>query len=78
MVRHAALADSPKVIIDPDAQHRCICCDGVITNLSDEAFSIGLELKLGLVSDECALICNACTAKLVEARKLGAKSAKGR
>jgi hypothetical protein len=78
MVRHAALADSPKVIIDPDAQHRCMCCDGVITNLSDEAFSIGLDLKLGLVSDECALICNDCTARLVEARKLGAGPAGSR
>jgi hypothetical protein len=78
MIRHAALADIPKVIIDPDTQHRCMCCDGVITNLSDEAFSIGLDLKLGLVSDECALICNGCTEKLVEARKLGARLAKGR
>ena len=33
---------------------------------------IGLNLKLGLVSDECALICNACTAKLMEVRSAAA------
>jgi len=49
---------------------RCLCCDGVISDLSEQAAAVGLDLKLGLVSDECALICNACTAQLIEARAL--------
>jgi hypothetical protein len=55
-----------------------MCCNGVIANVPDEAFSIRLDLRLGLVSDECALICNDCTARLVEARRLGAGSANSR
>jgi hypothetical protein len=55
-----------------------MCCDGVIANLPVEAFSIGLDLGLGLVSDECALICNDCTARLIEARKFGAGPANNR
>ena len=75
MAHRAAMADRPGDVIDPDAQHRCTCCDGVIANLPEEALSIGLDLKLGLVSDECALICNKCTAKLAEARRLQTGSA---
>jgi len=55
-----------------ELQHRCMCCDRIIENLSDETISIGLDLKLGLVSDECSLICNDCTARLIsdnQARK---------
>ncbi len=78
MARHAAVADIPHDTIDQHAQHRCMCCDGVIANLTDEALSIGLDLRLGLVSDECALICNDCTARLIEARKLGAGPASTR
>jgi hypothetical protein len=78
MARHAAVVDRPGDNIDPDAQHRCMCCGGVIANFPEEAFSIGLDLKLGLVSDECALICNDCTAKLVEARRLQTGSASSR
>jgi hypothetical protein len=47
---------------------RCLCCDGIIAAISDQDAAVGLDLKLGLVSDECALICNDCTAKLIEAR----------
>jgi hypothetical protein len=36
--------------------------------LSDQAGAVGLDLRLGLASDECALICNDCTARLIEAR----------
>jgi hypothetical protein len=49
---------------------RCLCCDGAIVDMSDQVTEIGLDLRLGLVSDECALICNGCTAKLIEARAL--------
>ena len=51
-----------------DTQHRCSCCDRVIPLLPDEDFAVGLNVELGLVSDECALICNACTASLIETR----------
>ena len=78
MTRHEAVTDICDRHATSDLQHRCICCDGVIENLSDETISIGLDLKLGLVSDECALICNACTAKLVEARQLQERPSHGR
>ena len=48
-------------------QHRCLCCNGVITGVPDEDTAIGLSPVLGLVSDECAFICNDCTARLIEA-----------
>jgi len=70
MTRHrndaGVVADQPAFERLP----RCLCCDGVITDISDQAAAVGLDLRLGLVSDECALICNGCTAKLIEARAL--------
>ena len=51
-----------------DTQHRCLYCDRVIPTLPDVDLAVGLHSKLGLVSDECALVCNECTAKLIEAR----------
>jgi len=51
-----------------DAPRRCLSCNGIIDGLADQDLGIGLNIKLGLVSDECALICNACTAKLIEMR----------
>ena len=51
-----------------DTRHRCSCCDRIIPLLPDEDLAVGLDVKLGLVSDECALICNACTASLIETR----------
>ena len=48
-------------------QHLCLCCGGIITGLADQDLSVGLDETLGLVSDECALICNDCTARLIEA-----------
>jgi hypothetical protein len=51
-----------------DMLHRCSYCDHVIPALADEDLAAGLDVKLGLVSDECALICNECTANLIETR----------
>jgi hypothetical protein len=78
MPRHAAMADVSDQRTNSDLQHRCMCCGKIVENLSDDTISIGLNLELGLVSDECALICNDCTARLVEARKLQARPSNGR
>jgi len=51
-----------------EAPRRCLSCNGIIAGLADQDLGIGLNIKLGLVSDECALICNACTAKMIEMR----------
>jgi hypothetical protein len=48
-------------------EHHCLCCNGVIAGVSGEDAGLGLSPVLGLVSDECAYICNDCTAKLIEA-----------
>jgi hypothetical protein len=77
MPRHAAMADVSDQQTNSDLQ-RCMCCDKIVENLSDDTISIGLNLKLGLVSDECALIWNDCTGRLVEARKLQARPSNGR
>ena len=69
MSRHsnvAGVAEPPPTERPP----RCLCCEGVISDISDQTAAVGLDLKLGLVSDECALICNDCTARLIEARAL--------
>ena len=68
MSRHKKIAN---LIVEAPAverQPRCQCCDGVLSDVSERATAVGLNLSLGLVSDECALICNDCTAKLIEAR----------
>lgn len=54
-----------------EAPRRCLSCNGVIEGLGDQDLGIGLNIRLGLVSDECALICNECTAKLIELRPAG-------
>jgi hypothetical protein len=72
MARQATTTDAVDHI--PQAQYRCICCDGTIENLSEETLPVGLDLRLGLVTDECALVCNACTAKLIDARTSPAPS----
>ena len=56
-----------RAVPSPSSQRRCICCGGVI-DLPDQDLGLGLNLPLGLVSDECALICDGCTANLVAAR----------
>ena len=68
MPRHAAPAHGAADERWEDAQPRCLSCNGIIAGLADQDLGIGLNIKLGLVSDECALICNACTAKLIETR----------
>ena len=70
MARHATTVDAAEHTMVPDARYRCMCCDGVIANLSEETIPVGLDLRLGLVADECALVCNACTMRLIEARKI--------
>ena len=47
-------------------QHRCGCCGGVIDGLADDA-AIGFDARIGLFTDECAFVCNDCTASLIEA-----------
>jgi hypothetical protein len=71
MTRH----DLSEATADPhaDTQYRCLSCNGIIPGLADQDLAIGLNIKLGLVSDECALICNECTAKLIEAKGLSAR-----
>ena len=63
--------DAPVAAADrgaSDTQHRCLYCDRVILTRPDVDLAVGLDSKLGLVSDECALVCNECTAKLIETR----------
>lgn len=48
---------------------RCVCCAGVIEVSPDQDMSLGLNVALGLVSDECALICDGCTSRLIAARE---------
>ena len=69
MARHATTIEAVEHDIIPETQYRCWCCDGVIENLSEETVPSGIDLKLGLVAYECALICNACTTRLIELRK---------
>ena len=66
MSRHVAAVREESGSVE--APRRCLSCNGIIAGLADQDLGIGLNIKLGLVSDECALICNACTAKLIETR----------
>ncbi|MBR0870702.1 hypothetical protein JQ633_10060 [Bradyrhizobium tropiciagri] len=50
-------------------RQRCVCCDGIIEGLTDDG-AIGLDARIGLVSDECAFVCNDCTARLIQAAAL--------
>jgi hypothetical protein len=59
-----------------DTQYKCFSCNGIIPGLADQDLAIGLNMKVGLVSDECALICNECTAKLIEAQTPQGSSAR--
>jgi len=52
-----------------ERQHSCLCCGRVIPGVLDEDPSLGLAAGLGLVSEECAYICNDCAAGLIEARR---------
>ena len=68
MSRHVAPALAAADDRLEDFQHRCLSCNGIIAGLAGQDLGVGLNIKLGLVSDECALICNGCTAKLIELR----------
>ncbi|MDI3558995.1 hypothetical protein [Bradyrhizobium sp. Arg816] len=74
MSRHVAPAQGAADGRWEDVQRRCLSCNGIIESLGDQDLDIGLNAKLGLVSDECALVCNACTAKLIEMRPAGGKA----
>lgn len=62
----------------PCGQHRCICCGKTIEMAPDKDVAVGLNLALGLVSDECALICNDCTLRLITTRQRRERWRKGR
>ena len=59
-----AAADDQKI----NDRYRCLSCNGIIAGLADQDLASGLNIELGLVSDECGLVCNECTAKLIQAR----------
>ena len=67
MADHQVAAGPPGQQIVGEHEYRCACCEGIIENLSSETIPSGLDLRLALGSDECELICNDCTARLVEA-----------
>lgn len=69
MIRHIAFANEAVDDGRAEAQYRCLNCDGVIAALAEQDLGLGLNVKLGLVSDQCALVCNDCTASLTAARK---------
>ena len=60
-----ALARAAACRLKPD---RCMSCNGIIAGVADQDLAPGLDIKLGMVSDECGLVCNECTTKLIEAR----------
>jgi hypothetical protein len=62
----------------PNRQLRCVCCDGEIQISPERDTSLGLNLALGLVSDECALVCDGCTSRLIAAREANKPVARGR
>jgi hypothetical protein len=72
------VTDNDTAAATASRQSRCICCAGVIEMSPDQDASLGLNVALGLVSDECALICNACTSRLISAREANKPAARGR
>ena len=60
------------------AEHQCICCGGIIEVSPDCDLSVGLDLAIGLVSDECALICDGCTSSLIAAAQASKPEGKRR
>jgi hypothetical protein len=66
-MKHEAATSHP-VVSPPNSRYQCICCGGVIEMPIDQDLGIGLNLPLGLVSDECAFICDRCTANLIAAQ----------
>jgi hypothetical protein len=43
-----------------------MCCGGVIDGLADDG-AIEFDARIGLFTDECAFVCNDCTASLIAA-----------
>jgi hypothetical protein len=68
MAAHISPAHEPADDQRIDNRYRCLSCNGIITGLAEQDLAAGLNVKLGLVSDECGLVCNQCTAKLIQAR----------
>mgnify|MGYP007020372056 FL=1 len=50
------------------SRRRCMCCGGVIDGLADDE-AIEFDARIGLFTDECAFVCNNCTASLIAARR---------
>ncbi|MCP1971705.1 hypothetical protein [Bradyrhizobium elkanii] len=48
------------------SRHQCVCCGGMIEGIVDDD-AIGLDVRIGLFTDECAFVCNECTASLIAA-----------
>jgi hypothetical protein len=68
MAAHISLAQEPADGQRIDNKYRCMSCNGIIAGVADQDLAPGLDIKLGMVSDECGLVCNECTTKLIEAR----------
>ena len=69
MAAHISLTHEPADDQGIGDKYRCLSCNGIIAGLADQDLAPGLNIKLGLVSDECGLVCNECTAKLIQARR---------
>ncbi|MCA6101158.1 hypothetical protein [Bradyrhizobium australafricanum] len=46
--------------------NQCVCCGGIIEGIVDDD-AIGLDARIGLFTDECAFVCDECTASLIAA-----------
>lgn len=69
MVHRETVTSVPDQQTAPHPPYRCACCEGIIETLSSEAMPSGPDPRFGFISEECLLICNACTAQLVQANK---------
>ena len=67
MAHREAVTSLPGQLAASEPQYQCAVCEGIIENLTDEAIPSGLDPRIGFFSDECVLICNACTSQLVQA-----------
>ncbi|MFQ3457952.1 hypothetical protein PMN64_32180 [Bradyrhizobium sp. UFLA01-814] len=48
------------------SHHQCVCCGGIIEGIVDDD-AVGLDARICLFTDECAFVCNECTASLIAA-----------
>jgi hypothetical protein len=67
MTHREAATSLPGQQAASEPRYQCAVCEGIIENLSDEAISSGFDPRIDFFSDECVLICNACTSQLVQA-----------